>query len=89
LKGEIGRPVVPSAHIFTGGAEAGTFAEGLEQAVFIDGRVKRVIGLKLLAKGAIEEFDIAIAKLGEDRRGDRGCEVITRTNQASSGNGSA
>ena len=84
LQREIGGPVVPSAHIFTGGGKARALAEGLEQAIFVEGKIKGVVSLKLLTKRAFEQLDIAIGELAERRWGCDGAgggECTSRPSQ--------
>jgi hypothetical protein len=68
LQCEIGGPVVPSAHIFAGSGKAGSLTKRLEEAIFIESKIEGVVGLKLLAKRAFKQLDIAIRKLLERRR---------------------
>ena len=69
-----GGPAVPAAHFGTGGGEAGALAEGLEQAVFVQGCVGGVVGAELVEERAFEEFDVAVVELGEGLRSGFGEE---------------
>ncbi len=57
-----GSPAVPSAHIFAGSGDTGALAKGLEKAVLIEGGVSSVVGIELVAQGAIEEFDVSVVE---------------------------
>src|SRR6185312_594526 len=60
-------PAIPPSHFFSGSRQAGALPKRLEQRVFVQSAIERVIAIELFTCQPLQQLHIRVAKLAQWR----------------------